>query len=75
MRVCKRKQAPNFHQILEPHPKLFPFKNNLKIKVMKWFNPIQPISHLYLALLNHCHSPSNKPYLPKNDNITQIICT
>jgi hypothetical protein len=57
--MCKNNKSPNLHQILELHPKSFPSKSNLKIKLMKCLNPIQLISHLCLALLNLCHSPSN----------------
>jgi hypothetical protein len=57
----KTKQYPKPHQIPKLHPKLFPLKNNLKIKLMKCFNPIQIINHLHLALLNLCHSHDNSP--------------
>jgi len=57
--VCKIKQFLNLHQIPKLHPKSFPSKSNLKIKLMKCLNPIQLLNHLHLPLLNIYHSPSN----------------
>jgi len=57
--ACQQKQPSYLSQISNLHPKSFPTKNNLKIKVVKCLNPVQLISHLHPALLNHCHSPDN----------------
>jgi hypothetical protein len=64
--VYKTKQSLNLHQIPKLHPTSSPSKSNLKIKLMKCFNPIQLINHLHPALLNFCHPPGN------NDVIVEI---
>jgi hypothetical protein len=66
--MCKNIQFLNPYQISKLHPKSFPFKTNLKIKLMKCFNHAQLINHLHPTLLNLYHSPSNK-------TIDQLVMT
>ncbi len=48
------KKQSHFHHNPNLNPKSFPSKNNLKIKLIKYFNHV---------LLNLCHSPCNNGLL------------
>jgi hypothetical protein len=64
------KQSPNPHQIPKLHLKSFPFKSNLKIKLMKCFNLVQLIRCLDPIKLIKCLNPTLLHIFHSSSNIT-----